>query len=97
MQTVRNLGDISFDNSFCQGKIVAQFSVLSDLFGRPFEPVDAKVDTEWALEFEDNDGTRIPATIYSWKGSAQDGGSIWHVGGYDRRAYEMVARFVGGI
>lgn len=90
-----NEEDIDANMTSYQGEMNFSYVRLCELFGAPL-PGDAyKVDAEWILKFED--GT--VATIYNWKDGPNycgvDGTPVeeikdWHIGGHNRRAYELV-------
>ena len=53
-----------------------------------------KVHTEWALEFQNEEGDYITATIYDWKEenpyTSRSGKYRWHIGGNSYEAVEAV-------
>ena len=80
------------------------FSELVVLFGPPLEGDEYKVDAEWNLEFVDEDGEKVVATIYNWKngkaylgdeGLELDEIREWNIGGMGARAAVMVGKVLG--
>jgi hypothetical protein len=75
-----------------QGEVTATYEELVEKFGEPnFGPdenSDGKVTCEWGVEI---DG--VICTIYDWKvyGDTPRGYYDWHIGGYNKKAYEKVA------
>ena len=94
MKKVINLSTACLHGSHLQGRIMADVSDLTAIFGDPFKPLQPdKTTMEWSLLFVDEEtGESIPATIYDWKRSPG-----WSVGGYDHRAVEMVETFLRGM
>jgi hypothetical protein len=86
-----------------QGEVTSTLRTLTEIFGTPqFHFPVYKTSTEWTLQF--SDGTI--ATIYDWKRVDEDGEDAedapgldetvnWHIGGFDRRAVELVLEAVG--
>ena len=86
-----NTPDAQTNGTCLQGTIYTHYCTLVEKFGEPTFGTstygnDDKVTVEWVLEFED--GT--VATIYDWKCRQTPGQYFWHVGGFDRRAVELV-------
>jgi len=86
--------------SSLQGYITVNYSKLKSLFGTPMKGDEYKTDAEWVVKF--NDGTI--ATIYNYKDGKNYNGSKgtpktkitnWHVGGFDKRAFDMINDVIG--
>jgi len=94
MKKVINLSTACLNGSHLQGRIMADVSELTAVFGDPFKPLDPdKTTMEWSLLFVDEEtGESVPATIYDWKRSPG-----WSVGGYSPKAVELVQQFIGGL
>lgn len=74
-----------------QGRIYTSISRIAKVFGPPDEVLGDKVTVEWEIKFEDN----TIATIYDWKlrSRPDDDDKIeFQIGGYDRRAAQLVKR-----
>ena len=94
MKKVINLSTACLHGSHLQGRIMADVSDLTAVFGDPFKPLQPdKTTMEWSLLFvDDQTGESVPATIYDWKRTPG-----FSVGGYDHRAVEMVQQFIRGF
>ena len=94
MKKVINLSTACLNGSHLQGRIMADVSDLTAVFGDPFKPLQPdKTTMEWALLFVDDEtGETIPATVYDWKRSPG-----WSVGGYSPKAVELVQQFIRGF
>jgi len=82
--------DAMINGTSLQGHIEATYDDLVKAFGEPaFDSTrdgeSDKVHTEWALEFQNEDGDYITATIYDWKEesayTSRSGKYRWHIGG----------------
>lgn len=92
--------DIDLNGTHLQGQIDTTYSKLKKIFGKPNNGDGYKTDAEWEIEFED--GT--VATIYNYKDGFNYNGreygmsktkiTDWHIGGYDKKAYEMVCAMI---
>ena len=87
-----------------QAKFNASYHQLVDTFGLPENLnekhgglTDNKIEVEWSFNYGDG----VIATIYNWKngknydpekGIAVEDMTEWHIGGYDFRAVQCVAR-----
>lgn len=71
------------------GTVHTTYDTLVKVFGEPAEgSSDGKTTATWILEF--GDGT--VASIYDWKeGATPMGPYLWHVGGKNHHALQMVA------
>jgi len=87
-----------------QGYITTTYDNLVEKFGEPVYKAERdgfsdKVWTEFQLEFEDEEGYIIKATIYDWKeegpGTARNGEYRWHIGGNTYDAVEAVTDYAG--
>ena len=92
-----------------RGKITATFAELVEVFGEPNMGASDKVFNEWAIEFRvpiEDDGMgdvddydSIDATIYDWKenwgGASRVGSYVWHIGGHNHQAVELVYEALG--
>lgn len=89
----------SVNGTSLQGYVDVSYAKLCKVFGEEHSSGDGyKTDAEWGLEFEDGDQV-VVATIYNYKdgknykghrGKATSRIRMWHVGGNDPRALEMV-------
>jgi len=91
--------DAMINGTSLQGHIEASYDDLVKAFGAPaFDSVvdgdSDKVHTEWALEFQNEEGDYITATIYDWKEynayTSRTGKYRWHIGGNSYEAVEAV-------
>ena len=83
--------DASITGTSLQGYIEATYDDLVKAFGKPTydsteDGESDKVHTQWALEFENEDGDMIISTIYDWKergpfDSREASKYRWHIGG----------------
>lgn len=84
-----NVEGIGIDGTHLQGEFSSSFQKIKSLFGDPIlsGPGD-KTQAEWRIQFDD--GT--VATIYDWKewGTSYENVKNWHVGGYNRKAFDAV-------
>ena len=87
-----------------KGYIKADYDSLVKAFGEPAydstkHGESDKVHTEWALEFENEEGDLIVATIYDWKEDSAYNSRVgeynWHIGGNSYEAVEAVHDFAG--
>ena len=92
-----------------RGKITATFAELVEVFGEPNMGASDKVFNEWAIEFRvpiEDDGMgdvddydSVDATIYDWKenwgGASRVGDYVWHIGGHNHQAVELVYEVLG--
>lgn len=82
------------------GEIVTDADTLTRVFGDPLPGDGYKVSTEWRVEFTDEDGSTVTATVYDWKNYSFDaddeqvtrpvGQYEWTIGGRDDRAAALV-------
>ena len=91
--------DAEITGTSLQGYITADFEDLVKAFGPPAydsteHGVSDKVHTQWALEFEDEEGDLVIATIYDWKEDSPYASRVgkynWHIGGNSYAAVEAV-------
>ena len=91
--------DASITGTSLQGYIEATYDDLVKAFGKPaYDSTEHgesdKVHTQWALEFENEEGDLIVATIYDWKEenayNSRVGKYKWHIGGNSYDAVEAV-------
>lgn len=83
---------VDLNGSHLQGYVETTFAKLEKVFG-PSQGEGDKTTQNWVLEFED--GTI--ATIYDWKTySTPKGRFEWHVGGFDKKAVELVEQAIQG-
>jgi hypothetical protein len=94
--------DIDITGTSLQGYIVSSFDNLVEQFGKPAfdSTVDGesdKVHTQWTLEFENEEGDYVVATIYDWKEDSAYNSRVgeyrWHIGGNGYDAVEAVTDF----
>ena len=91
--------DANITGTSLQGHIEADFDDLVKAFGKPtYDSIEDgpsdKVHTQWALEFEDEEGDLVVATIYDWKEDSPFASRVgtynWHIGGNSYAAVEAV-------
>ena len=91
--------DAEITGTSLQGYIKADYDDLVKAFGHPaYNSVEHgesdKVHTQWALEFENEEGDIVVATIYDWKEdspfASRAGKYNWHIGGNSYEAVEAV-------
>ena len=94
--------DASITGTSLQGYIEATYDDLVKAFGKPTydsteDGESDKVHTQWALEFENEEGDLIVATIYDWKEenayNSRVGKYRWHIGGNSYDAVEAVTDY----
>lgn len=100
-----NARDISvYGTSLCGQLKGITYDELVERFGDPLEGDECKIDAEWNLEFEDEDGEAVVATIYNWKsGKAYLGDEglelsemrEWNIGGKSAKAAVMIGKVLG--
>ena len=91
--------DAMINGTSLQGHIEATYDDLVKAYGEPaFDSTrdgeSDKVHTEWALEFQNEVGDYITATIYDWKEDSAYNSRVgkyrWHIGGNSYEAVEAV-------
>ena len=94
--------DASITGTSLQGYIEATYDDLVKAFGKPAydsteDGESDKVHTQWGLEFENEEGDLIVATIYDWKEenayNSRVGKYRWHIGGNSYDAVEAVTDY----
>ena len=94
--------DASITGTSLQGYIEATYDDLVKAFGKPSydsteDGESDKVHTQWALEFENEEGDLVVATIYDWKEenayNSRVGKYRWHIGGNSYDAVEAVTDY----
>ena len=94
--------DASITGTSLQGYIEATYDDLVKAFGKPTydsteDGESDKVHTQWALEFENEEGDLVVATIYDWKEenayNSRVGKYRWHIGGNSYDAVEAVTDY----
>ena len=92
-----------------RGMVYTTYDKLVEVFGKPNISASDKVFTEWGIEFRvpvEDDGMgdvddydSIDATIYDWKenwgGASRVGDYVWHIGGHNHEAVELVYEALG--
>jgi len=95
--------DAEVTGTSLQGHIKATYDDLVKAFGKPaYDSTEHgesdKVHTQWALEFENEEGDLVVATIYDWKEdnayNSRYGTYNWHIGGNDYQAVSAVYDYV---
>ena len=103
MSTSYQMDDYVPSGSSLRGHIHASYTDLVKVFGEPnilnAEPSgDDKVHNEWGIRFFDGDDDTY-ATIYDWKenwgGASRVGDYVWHIGGHNHEAVELVYEALG--
>ena len=91
--------DANITGTHLQGHIEATYDDLVKAFGEPIydstkHGLSDKVHTQWALEFENEEGDYVVATIYDWKEdspyTSRSGKYRWHIGGNEYEAMSAV-------
>jgi len=91
--------DANITGTHLQGHIQADYEDLVKAFGEPIydstrDGESDKVHTQWALEFENEDGDYVVATIYDWKEDSPYASRVgkynWHIGGNEYEAVSAV-------
>ena len=92
--------EANVNGTHLQGHISATYDALVERFGEPAydsvkDGLSDKIYTEWTLEFENEEGDWIVATIYDWKEdspyTSRSGAPYnWHIGGKSYEAVEAV-------
>lgn len=90
--------DVNMNMSSLQGKIKTTYDKLVGIFGEPTytdaDPYE-KVNCEWTVATENEDGDTVKFSIYNWKdGRIPTEEYEWHIGGYGfdavSEAYEII-------
>lgn len=77
-----------------RGYVRSDYTTLVDIFGEPQRGGD-KTTVEWVIEFEDEEGDFVVATIYDWKEYDTPMGEYdWHIGGHNYRAVDFVQQVI---
>ena len=95
---------INIDGTSYQGDLVTTRRELDRVFGKQEFYAGDKVNFEWVLAFEDDQGETLVGTIYDYKNYdyilGEDEVYSWHLGGHDKSiSYEILNAFIqrGGI
>jgi hypothetical protein len=98
MKIVNFETDVDMNMSSYKGVIKTTYDALVETFGKPTytdaDPYE-KVNAEWTVEAETDEGDLVKFSIYNWKtGSVPTGAYEWHIGGYSfdavEAAYEVI-------
>lgn len=100
MKIVNFETDVNMHMSSLKGYVVTTYDKLVEKFGKPtFTDADPyeKVNAEWTVEAETDEGDYIKFSIYNWKtGYVPTEEYSWHVGGYSFDAIEAAESLVNG-
>lgn len=92
--------DVNMNMSSLQGYIKTTYDKLVELFGKPtYSDADPyeKVNCEWTVQTENEDGDIVKFSIYNWKtGSVPTEEYDWHIGGYDYDAVNCAYEIING-
>jgi len=91
--------DVNMNMSSLRGQIKTTYDRLVELFGKPtYSDADPyeKVNAEWTVEAETDEGDFVKFSIYNWKtGSVPTEEYNWHIGGYSFDAVEAAYEVIG--
>ena len=92
--------DVNMNMSSLQGKIKTTYDKLVEIFGEPTytdaDPYE-KVNCEWTVATENEDGDTVKFSIYNWKtGSIPTEEYDWHIGGYGFDAVDAAYEIING-
>jgi len=100
MKVCRNTPEADYVMSHKVTTIEATRNELTAIFGKPTTYADPdKVNLQWTLTFECNDGSEVVATIYDWKHGwepTENERLEWSVGGFTSLAGDYVKEFYDG-
>jgi len=92
--------DVNMNMSSLQGHIKTTYDKLVELFGKPtYSDADPyeKVNAEWTVATENEDGDTVKFSIYNWKtGSIPTEEYDWHIGGYGFDAVDAAYEIING-
>ncbi len=92
--------DVNMNMSSLQGHIKTTYDKLVELFGKPtYSDADPyeKVNAEWTVQTENEDGDIVKFSIYNWKtGSVPTEEYNWHIGGYGFDAVDAAYEIING-
>jgi len=92
--------DVNMNMSSLQGHIKTTYDKLVELFGKPtYSDADPyeKVNAEWTVQTENEDGDIVKFSIYNWKtGSVPTEEYNWHIGGYGFDAVDAAYEVING-
>ena len=92
--------DVNMNMSSLQGHIKTTYDKLVELFGKPtYSDADPyeKVNAEWTVQTENEDGDIVKFSIYNWKtGSVPTEEYDWHIGGYGFDAVDAAYEIING-
>lgn len=100
MKIVNFETDVDMNMSSLRGTITTTYDKLVELFGKPTytdgDPYE-KVNAEWTVEAETDEGDYVKFSIYNWKtGSVPTEPYSWHIGGYNFDAVEAATALIDG-
>ena len=92
--------DVNMNMSSLQGKIKTTYDKLVGIFGEPTytdaDPYE-KVNCEWTVATENEDGDTVKFSIYNWKdGRIPTEEYEWHIGGYGFEAVSEAHEIING-
>jgi len=92
--------DVDMNMSSLKGEIKTTYDKLVEVFGKPTytdaDPYE-KVNAEWSIEAETDEGDLVKFSIYNWKtGSIPTEEYEWHIGGYGFDAVEAAYEIING-
>lgn len=92
--------DVNMNMSSLKGEIKTTYDKLVEIFGKPTytdaDPYE-KVNAEWTVEAETDEGDLVKFSIYNWKtGSVPTEEYNWHIGGYGFDAVEAAYEIING-
>ena len=100
MKIVNFETDVDMNMSSLKGTITTTYDKLVELFGKPTytdaDPYE-KVNAEWSVEAETDEGDYVKFSIYNWKtGYVPTEEYGWHIGGYGFDAVEAAEALING-
>jgi len=84
-----NVEGIGIDGTHFQGEFSSSFQKIKSLFGDPILSVPGdKTQAEWRIQFDE----LVRDMNHDWKewGTSYENVENWHVGGYNRKAFDAV-------
>ena len=100
MNKVKFETDVCMNMSSLQGYVTTTYDKLVELFGKPTytdaDPYE-KVNCEWTVAAENEDGDTVKFSIYNWKtGYIPTDEYQWHIGGYSYEADCIANEIING-
>ena len=92
--------DVNMNMSSLKGYVTTTYDKLVELFGKPTysdaNPYE-KVNAEWTVQAETEEGDYVKFSIYNWKtGSVPTEEYNWHIGGFGYDAVDAATSLING-